>query len=316
MITHDFIASVTNLAARPRERTTRIGMICAMAAPCTGLRMRGLVAGVERVGGDGARIDIQIAAQVPRVRPSQFFMLRRSDGAGPLLARPFSLYLRKPDAGGSTFSFLLKAMGPGTRALAAMSAGDSVEVVGPLGNGFPILKKGEKLVCVAGGVGIATFPLVFEEAIANGCAPSDLTLCFGAARKEFLYECERYRTYQINVRTATDDGSEGVRGNALDLLKAECNNSAARPGELSRPDKVFACGPERMLEAVAKYCLKQSVDCYLSLETKMGCGTGVCNVCAVPVRAKSNDGWPVAKACREGPVFNVRNLVFTEAHQY
>ncbi|MBI3819161.1 MAG: dihydroorotate dehydrogenase electron transfer subunit [Planctomycetes bacterium] len=280
-----------------------------MAAPCTGQRWRGNVARSERVGADGCRIDVAIRGGIDQVRPSQFFMLRRGDGAGPLLARPFSLYLQKRADGADELSFLLKIHGPGTRSLAELGPGDGVELVGPLGNGFPQIARGEKIVCIAGGVGIATFPLVFETAIAEGASPGDLTLCFGSARADLLYESERYKEYGIRVLLATDDGSAGARGNSLDLLKSEMASGAI-------VHKVFACGPERMLEAVARYCLKQQISCFLSLETRMGCGTGVCNACAVPVKPRSNGGWPVAKACREGPVFDARNLVLEERHQF
>lgn len=279
-----------------------------MAQPCTGLRIAGSVARVTRAGADGCRVDVKVRSPLPNIRPSQFFMLRRADGRGPLLGRPFSLYLRRDVDGGQELSFLLKIMGPGTRALSTLAPGDAVDLVGPLGNGFPNTARGEKIYCIAGGVGIATFPLFFEYAIASGAQPQDLTLCFGSARAELLYESEMYQNYGIRVLLATDDGSRGRKGNALDLLKVEADAGA-------RIDKVFTCGPERMLEAVAKYCLTNNIECYLSLETRMGCGTGVCNACAVPVKSNSNGGWPVAKACREGPVFEARNLVFEEAHQ-
>jgi dihydroorotate dehydrogenase electron transfer subunit len=279
-----------------------------MADPCSALRLEGKVAAVVKVGADGARLDVRVAAAVPRVRPSQFFMVRPGAGAGPLLARPFSLYLRSPGADGDLFSFLLKVIGPGTRALAALETGSPVSLVGPLGNGFPKVARGERLACVAGGVGIATFPLVFEEAIASGADPNDLTLCFGAATESLLYEIDRYQRYGVRVRAATDDGSHGARGTALDLLRRECEGSAP-------PKWIFACGPERMLEAVAAYCRGRGLECHLSLETRMGCGTGVCNACAVPVRPAGNGGWPVAKACREGPVFRAGDLVLEEAHQ-
>lgn len=281
-----------------------------MAPPCTGLRLSGRVARVTRAGADGCRLDIALAGApaLPVVRPSQFFMLRRRDGAGPLLARPFSIYLRKSVAGGDELSFLLKIMGPGTRALSELRAGDEVDLVGPLGNGFPAIARGERVVCVAGGVGIATFPMVFEAAMASGMNMADLALCFGAAKREFLYEIERYKDYGVRVLTATDDGSAGVRGNALDLLKSIVDV------EKVNINKVFACGPERMLDAVANYCLKTNINCYLSLETRMGCGTGVCNACAVPVKSECNGGWPVAKACREGPVFEARSLMLEVSH--
>jgi dihydroorotate dehydrogenase electron transfer subunit len=278
-----------------------------MAAPCSAHCVRGTVVEVARAGSDGVRLDLRVAEPLGAIRASQFFMLRRADGAGPFLGRPFSLYLRKRDPRGEILSFLMKVIGAGTRALADLAPGEGVELTGPLGNGFPKVARGERLVCVAGGVGIATFPLVFEQAIEGGARPEDLVLCFGAATKAFLYEAERYQQYGIGLRLATDDGTEGLRGNALDLLRSERGASA--------PAKVFTCGPERMLEAVARYCDSERIDCWLSLETRMGCGTGVCNVCAVPVKRASNGGWPVAKACREGPVFRSSDLVLEEAHE-
>lgn len=280
-----------------------------MAAPCSARRLRGETVEVVRVGADGARVDVRVAPGLLAVRPSQFFMVRRADDAGPLLARPFSLYLRRRDGAGDVLSFLLKVMGPGTRALAALAPGEPVDLVGPLGNGFPEVKRGVRLACVAGGVGIATFPLVFEDALAAGASAQDLTLHFGAARADLLYEVERYREMGLRVRVATDDGSAGRRGTALDLLREDCE----RPE--TAPQLVFACGPERMLEAVARFASERALDVRLSLETRMGCGTGVCNACAVPVRPATNGGWPVAKACREGPVFAVSDLTLEEAHQ-
>jgi len=280
-----------------------------MAAPCAAFRIRGTTAAVVPAGADGVRLDLAVDTAIPKVAPSQFFMLRRSDGGGVLLARPFSVYLDRTGESGRTLSFLLKVMGPGTRGLSELKVGMSVDLVGPLGHGFPAVAPGERLSCVAGGVGIATFPLVFEAALAAGARAQDLTLCFGAARKDFLYEVDRYREYGIRVRVATDDGSAGQRGTALDLLREDCKDATLRP------HKVFACGPERMLEAVVRFAAEEKLDAYLSLETRMGCGTGVCNACAVPVKPASNGGWPVAKACREGPVFRACDLTLEEAHQ-
>jgi len=168
-----------------------------MAQPCSALRLRGVAVEAARAGSDGVRLDVRVDAPVPRVRPSQFFMLRRGDGEGPFLARPFSLYLRRPTPQGDVFSFLLKVIGAGTRALSSLAPGEPVELVGPLGNGFPEPRRDMKLACVAGGVGIATFPLVFEDAIEKGVSPGRLSLLFGAARRDLLYEIERYREMGI-----------------------------------------------------------------------------------------------------------------------
>src|SRR5262245_4502439 len=123
-----------------------------MADPCSAHRYRGSVVEVARVGGDGARLDVRVEGKVAPVRPSQFFMVRRGVGLGPLLARPFSLYLRRDGAGGTVLSFLLKVVGSGTRSLASLAPGAPVDLVGPLGRGFPAVRRGERVACVAGGV--------------------------------------------------------------------------------------------------------------------------------------------------------------------
>jgi dihydroorotate dehydrogenase electron transfer subunit len=262
---------------------------------------RSLSAEVERVtpcGDDGVVLALRPEVELPPVRASRFFMLRRPDRLSPLIPRPFSLYRQR----GDVLEFLVKVMGRGTRALAASRPGDELTLVGPLGNGWPALAGGgAPWVMLAGGVGSAPFFLGLEQALAgmDGKAPArrdELVYLFGAARRGLLYDLERFRALGVRVHTATDDGSEGFRGNVLQLFE-----ELQRTGELPRTVRLLACGPHPMLVAVERLARAQNLECWLSLETLMGCGVGICNGCPVATRPEGALGaWPNAKCCVEG----------------
>jgi dihydroorotate dehydrogenase electron transfer subunit len=131
--------------------------------------------------------------------------------------------------------------------------------------------------------------------------PEDITFLFGAATKGLLYDLDAYTEQGIRVLAATDDGSQGFHGNVLQLL-----DGLWERGELPRDVRLLACGPDPMLEAVERLARANDLACWLSLETLMGCGVGICNGCPVPTRAEGPLGaWPNAKCCVEGPVFSV-----------
>ena len=126
-------------------------------------------------------------------------------------------------------------------------------------------------------------------------------LLYGAATRGLLYDLERFRGLGAATLTATDDGSEGFHGNVLELLAHE-----QEAGRLPREVRLLACGPEPMLLAVERLARARELPCWLSLETQMGCGVGICNGCPVPTRAEGPLGaWPNAKCCVEGPVFPI-----------
>jgi len=267
---------------------------------------RSLTAEVVRVtpcGDDGVVLALRPEVELPPVRASRFFMLKRRDRLSPLIPRPFSLYRQR----GSELEFLIKVMGRGTRALAASRPGEGLALIGPLGNGWPALEGGgAPWVMLAGGVGSAPFFLGIEQALAgmDGKRPAtrdELVYLFGAARRGLLYDLERFRALGVRVHAATDDGSEGFRGIVLGLL--ECLWAS---GELPREVRLLACGPHPMLVAVERLARARQLPCWLSLETVMGCGVGICNGCPVATRPEGPMGsWPNAKCCVEGPVFSV-----------
>jgi dihydroorotate dehydrogenase electron transfer subunit len=234
-------------------------------------------------------------------------MLRREDGSSPAIPRPFSVFRQ---LAGGDLEFLIKVMGTGTRALAACAEGTPLRLIGPLGNGWPDLDgDGPPWVMLAGGIGSAPFYMGLEQALAGmgeapPAPPEALTLLYGAANAGFLYELDSFRSLGPRVFTATDDGSDGLRGNVLELLQ-----ELWRSGELPETVRLLACGPDPMLAAVERVAEERELECWLSLETLMGCGVGICNGCPVPTRPDGPKGaWPNAKCCVEGPVFSTREI--------
>lgn len=189
---------------------------------------------------------------------------------GFLLRRPFSVYR----AAGDDIEILLKPVGRGTEYLAGISAGAVLSVLGPLGRGFDIASGDGPVVLLSGGLGVAPMPLAARAARAAG---REVVWVHGARTADEL--CAEWEGDQ--VVWATDDGSRGVHGTALSAVPDDAG-------------LVLACGPNRMLAAVAE----RFPEAQVAIETYMGCGTGVCLGCAVPLVAGGYD-----RACKEGPVY-------------
>ena len=251
---------------------------------------------VERVRPlGGASCALEVDGPIPDTGAGQFYMLRTAERWPVLWPRPFSLYDRTD--GGDKGSFLIKALGPGTRALAACRPGDQLWLTGPLGRAFPPLADP---LCVAGGVGLAPFLLLARAQRAAG--RTSLRLLFGGRNRDALAGLDDVAAV-ARVHTATDDGSHGRRGLVTELLQDQLER-----GEVKRGDTVFCCGPDPMMHAVAQLCERADLACWLSLENVMGCGYGVCNGCSVRVVPERNGGWPYARSCQQGPVFDARSL--------
>jgi len=217
-----------------------------------------------------------VALEAPEVAASvkagQFVNLGL--GGGYLLRRPFSVYR----ADGDRIEVIVKAVGGGTARLLAMRAGETVSCLGPLGHGFYFGGGARTAVLISGGLGVAPMPLAARDARAAGL---QVTWVHGARTAEEL--CSE--SDGDDVIMATDDGTSGFAGTAV----------AAAPDA----DLVLACGPNRMLAAVATRWPEAQV----AVETYMGCGTGVCLGCAVPLVRGGYD-----RACTEGPVYRAGDV--------
>jgi dihydroorotate dehydrogenase electron transfer subunit len=244
----------------------------------------------------GGSFAVEVDGPIPATLPGQFFMLRTERRWPVQLPRPFSLYDRSPD--GSLGSFLIKPVGEGTRALCDVAPGEGIVLNGPLGQPYP--QDIADPICVAGGVGLAPFLLLARDAKAKGRKPR---LLFGGRTRAALAGIDDFAGL-VRMFASTDDGSHGFRGMVTALL----DDLLAR-GEVKTGEVVFCCGPERMMDAVAAVCARSGLRCYLSLETYMACGYGVCNGCTVRVQGPRFKGWPFSRTCLEGPVYDACELV-------
>ena len=250
----------------------------------------------------------EIAAQAV---PGQFFMIREPQATDPLLGRPFALYDTWLDASGTPagIDVVYLVVGKMTGVMRGWTAGDRVEVWGPLGNGFP-LPETERLLLVAGGIGNTPFLATGREALGArrygqplrvpALLPKQTTFCYGVRSKEYLAGLDEFAKLGLPVRIATDDGSAGHHGFVTDLVREQLTGA-------ERPTAIYCCGPEPMMHAVSRLAAQHSVPCWLSLETPMACGFGACFSCVTRVKLPEG-GWDYRRTCIEGPIFPADQL--------
>src|SRR5205823_7405487 len=129
---------------------------------------------------------------------------------------------------------------------------------------------------------------------------SHITLCYGARTAEYLAGVDDFERLDIDVRLATDDGSRGHHGFVIDLLRQVLAEHRVAP-------RIVCCGPEPMLQAVARIAHEAGVPCQVSLETPMACGIGICFTCVAKIR-QPDGGWDYKRTCVEGPVFDAEMI--------
>lgn len=227
-------------------------------------------------------------------RPGQFVHLLIPRLEGSILRRPFSIY----KAEGEYLYILYKKVGRGTEMLHQCRVGDILNVIGPLGNEFPLCDENEFPVCIAGGFGVA--PLSFLAAH----LPVKGKLFVGGATETDILCLEDFRAVEFDVEVATVDGSLGFKG----LVTEPFADWFSVEGQDLNP-VIYSCGPDAMLKAVGKFAVNNGVKCYLSLDKHMGCGIGACLACVQKVYDK--DGTIIQKrVCKDGPIFEAKNIVW------
>ncbi len=234
-------------------------------------------------------------------RPGQFVMVKTAPGLEPLLRRPFSIFeiLRDADGRPTGVSVLNKRIGVGTRQLYDVRPGATLDVLGPLGEGFALPRDGQAAWMVAGGVGLAPF-WTLADALAG--STSDVRLFYGARRGDDLHYAEWFEARGVRLHLATEDGSRGDKGFVTAPL-------ARAFDELTGGDTpaLYCCGPTPMMRATAALAERHGLDTLVSLEQVMGCGMGGCYSCVVPVRQPDGTAHFV-RSCLEGPVFAASTL--------
>lgn len=215
--------------------------------------------------------------------PGQFISVYTKD-TGKLLPRPISLCQVDKEKG--QLRIVYRVVGAGTSQFSGYQAGDDIEIMGPLGNGFPLERAaGKKVFLIGGGIGI---PPMLELARQLDCEKQAVL-----GYRDVLFLNDEFEKFS-DVYVATEDGSAGTKGNVLDAI---WENGL-------KADVIFACGPTPMLRALKAYAEEHEIECWLSLEEKMACGIGACLACVCQSKEVDEHSHVHNKRiCKDGPVF-------------
>ena len=209
-------------------------------------------------------------------------------GGTHLLRRPIAIC----NAEGNTVTFCYQIKGEGTQKLKTMGAGTRINVLLPLGNGFFVEENEKKVALVGGGVGV--FPLISVLRAYNDT--KEISAYIGYRNKGAVCGVDEFEKADKFVGV-TDDGSYGEKMNAVQAFEKDLKSGNV-------PDVVLACGPTPMLRALKTVVERENLNCFVSLEERMGCGIGACVVCVCELTNGAR-----ARVCKDGPVFNAKDVV-------
>jgi dihydroorotate dehydrogenase electron transfer subunit len=252
--------------------------------------------------------------------PGQFYMIEVGNSYDPLLKRPFS-YFRKTS---ESIQFLYTVRGKGTSLMKDFKQGQVINIIGPLGIGYPKPEDDCTPLLVAGGIGIASI-FSFAEKLEKKAY-----MLYGAKCKDELLIMNELKSLAKESIICTDDGSTGKKSTVVDVLNEFLTSTSLPPTSYL----IYACGPKPMLEAISKIAINNGIKGFVSLEENMACGFGACLGCAVKVKSqKSNPSLPpfskvgttcnrggrggitksefiYKRVCKEGPVFPIEEIVW------
>ena len=221
--------------------------------------------------------------------PGQFISVYSND-SGRMLPRPISICEMDKEKG--ALRIVYRVAGKGTEEFSCCKAGDTMDILGPLGNGFPLERcpEGKKAFLIGGGIGIPPMVQLSKE------LQGEVQVVAG-------YRDELFLTEELKANgtlyLATEDGSAGTKGNVLDCIRE--NGLTA--------DVIYACGPTPMLRAIKSYAEEHQIDCWISMEERMACGIGACLACVC--KSKEIDDHSKVhnkRICKEGPVFHAQDV--------
>ncbi len=258
----------------------------------------------EDLGEGWFRLDIEAPEIACRSRAGQFVQVRVGPGDDPLIRRPFSIFDVGPQPGpeATMLRLLVQCVGPGTRAMMRLEAGDSIRLMGPLGHPMPRpeLSDDGMLYLVGGGIGVA--PLYFycrELAAQKITIPHKVLL--GARRSSLLIGRDAFEEMGVDTLCATDDGSAGFHGNIIECLQ-RCLDHPDAGGEVAG----IGCGPHGMNLALRDLAIERQLPFWISLENYMPCGFGACFGCVIA--GPEGEDLRYRRVCVEGPCFPAHEL--------
>lgn len=235
--------------------------------------------------------DLRLETKLAKdVHPGQFVAVYPK-GESTLLPRPISICEADKDEG--TLRLVYRIAGKGTTEFSTCKAGDALNLLGVLGNGFPVDKaKGKRVFLMGGGIGI---PPLLELAKA---VDGRKQILLGYRNKDLFLEEDMAKYGDVYV--ATEDGSVGTKGNVMDIIRTHALQA----------DVIMACGPMPMLRAIKAYAAEEKIEAYISLEERMACGVGACLGCVCKTtRVDAHSHVHNARICTEGPVFEAGEIV-------
>lgn len=231
--------------------------------------------------------------------PGQFVMIKIGSGITPLLRRPFGIY--KTDREKGSFNVLYRVVGEGTKLMSEIAPGVKLDILGPLGNSFTIEPEYERVLLVAGGVGIAPLFSLARSLVYNGVEVKALV---GGKNTDGLLAVKELSNLGVEVLIATENGETGHKGYVTDLMEKVVLND-------NNISSVFTCGPTAMLKKVSSIAMDRGLPCQLSLEAIMACGFGVCLGCVVDVCSrKGSSAHDYRRVCCDGPVFKREDMLW------
>ena len=233
-------------------------------------------------------IKIQTETKLPEITPGQFVNVEIKNSQEVFLRRPFSIF--EVDYTDNSISMIIKILGRGSEKLTQVQIGDTMSLVYPLGKSFSYPEKTDRVLLIGGGSGVAPMLFLAKE---SGLPKENVDIILGARTREDHIDVNHYSEF-ASLHYTSQDGSLGEKG-FVTQHSVFTNN-------LQRYNKIYACGPDGMMKAVAKQAKAAGVFCEVSLENLMACGFGVCLCCIEPT---TNGNKCV---CTDGPVFNINDL--------
>ena len=245
-----------------------------------------LILSQEEIAHDIFSMWIQTKA-ADEAKPGQFISMYTNDGS-KLLPRPISICEIDKEKHALRVVYRVTGENTGTEQFSKLTSGDTVPVIGPLGNGFPFEKaEGKRAFLMGGGIGV---PPILELAKQMNCEKKQIVV--GYRDSETFLQSEFEENGEVYI--STEDGSVGTKGNVMDAIKE--NGLKA--------DIIYACGPTPMLRAIKNYAEENGIECYISLEERMACGIGACLACVCKTKEKDHHSNVHNKRiCKDGPVF-------------
>lgn len=231
-------------------------------------------------------LELKSPTPLPEMAPGHFVEIKVDGSESTYLRRPFSIH--RVDYQKNTIHLLIKVIGKGTKSLSELKNGESVDIIFPLGKGFSITEN-KNVLLVGGGCGVAPLYFLAEQLSRNG---NNVNILIGGKSADDILLHDQYKAYG-NVFVSTEDGSLGEKGmvTAHSLFIEQTGFG-----------KIYCCGPDGMMRAVAHYAEKHKIPCEVSLENTMACGIGAC-LCCVVESVQGN-----VCVCTEGPVFESSTL--------